>query len=133
VLVRGDPSRLHQALVNLVGNALKYSPKDSVVEVTVQRAPGAAEVSITDHGPGISRMDQAALFEPFRRVAGAERVGPGAPPRQSSRARSERAREGLAFSRVVHSDREDWRPIVATMQGMVRRLLRPRAPAASAR
>jgi signal transduction histidine kinase len=78
VLVQGDPSRINQALTNLVGNALKYSPKDSVVEVKVQRVTGAAEVSVTDHGPGISSAAQTTLFEPFRRVAGAEHLGPGA-------------------------------------------------------
>ncbi|HSJ95830.1 MAG TPA: HAMP domain-containing sensor histidine kinase, partial [Myxococcota bacterium] len=78
ILVHGDPSRLHQALANVVGNALKYSPKESAVRVAVQRASGAAEVSVTDHGPGISPADRAALFEPFRRAAGADRIGPGA-------------------------------------------------------
>ena len=52
---------------------------------------------------------------------------------RSSRPRSERVREGLAFSRMAHSDRGDWKPILATIGGAMRRLLRPRDPDASAR
>lgn len=78
VLVRGDPTRLHQAIANLVGNALKYAPKDSPVRIAVRSRPGGAEVSVADDGPGIPAADQALLFEPFRRAPGADRAGSGA-------------------------------------------------------
>jgi hypothetical protein len=36
--------------------------------------------------------------------------------------------QGLAFSRLAHPDREDWKPALATIEGVMRRLLHPRSP-----
>jgi two-component system sensor histidine kinase KdpD len=68
-LVRGDASQLQRVVVNLVENALKFSPADRPVEVSVARAGKAVEVAITDHGPGIAEGDRERIFEPFYRSA----------------------------------------------------------------
>jgi two-component system, OmpR family, sensor kinase len=69
VLVPGDGQRLHQALANLLSNARTHTPAGTTVTVTVGSAPGrgAAELSVTDDGPGIPAELQPDLFERFVR------------------------------------------------------------------
>ena len=70
----GDPSRLHQILMNLVGNAVKFTHEGSItVKVTLcQKDLDSAliDFAITDTGIGIAEEKQAAIFEPFRQVDG---------------------------------------------------------------
>lgn len=67
--VNTDPIRLKQVLLNLLSNALKYSPKDSVVEVVCgQSAAGRLRVSVKDAGKGLPADKLAQLFEPFNRL-----------------------------------------------------------------
>jgi CheY-like chemotaxis protein len=77
---RGDPLRLRQILVNLLYNAVKYTPRGQVA-VTVAAGRGDAVVfTITDTGVGIAEEQQAAVFEPFvqaHRDDAAEGVGLG--------------------------------------------------------
>jgi len=61
--VRGDAERLGRAVANVVGNALKWSPPDRAVEVTVARGT----VVVRDHGPGIDDADLPLVFERFYR------------------------------------------------------------------
>lgn len=73
-----DPGLAFHALVNLVENALKYSPEGSPVELQVAQAGGMAVISVVDHGMGIPPADQAAIFQRFWRGAGAaDRPGSG--------------------------------------------------------
>ena len=69
VLVRGDEHRLHQVLVNLMSNATRHTPKDTVVTVALADGaqPGTVELSVTDDGPGIAPELKPALFERFVR------------------------------------------------------------------
>jgi len=65
-VVSGDPFLLHQALANLLDNALDFSPAHGTVEIAV--LPGAAgmiDIRITDDGPGIPAYAQGRLFERF--------------------------------------------------------------------
>jgi signal transduction histidine kinase len=71
-LVRADASRIRQILGNLIDNAVKYSPAGEAVDVRVAERGGTVAVSVADHGPGIARADQAAIFEKFGRVLGGE-------------------------------------------------------------
>ncbi len=66
--VRGDGERLGQALLNLVHNAVKFSPPGS--QVTVHVSPDEAEVvvAVEDHGPGIPRAALPRVFERFYKV-----------------------------------------------------------------
>jgi len=51
--IDGDPDRLRQLLLNLIDNAIKYTPSDSEVNVQVSRENGSARLTISDTGPGI--------------------------------------------------------------------------------
>lgn len=71
--VLGDEAKLRQVVGNLVGNALRYTPEGSPIElaVGVQRSDGGqplAVVEVRDHGPGISEADAAKVFERFYRA-----------------------------------------------------------------
>ena len=64
---RGDPLRLRQVLLNLVGNALRYTSRGGVT-VRLEAATGAAETllfTVEDTGPGIPAAARALIFEPF--------------------------------------------------------------------
>lgn len=68
--VRGDPTRMRQVLVNLVGNAIKFTERGEValqVEQTKVEAPGQVglHVVVADTGIGIPRHQQARIFDPF--------------------------------------------------------------------
>jgi len=69
VLVPGDGQRLYQALANLLSNARTHTPAGTTVTVAVGSVPGrdAAELSVTDDGPGIPAELQPDLFERFVR------------------------------------------------------------------
>jgi signal transduction histidine kinase len=66
----GDQSRIDQLLMNLVGNAVKYSPRGGQVAVRLARQNGAAEIAISDQGIGIPEGDLPRLGTAFTRGAG---------------------------------------------------------------
>ena len=76
-LVRGAEDRLGQALVNLLHNAVKFSPDGGVVEVSVGTEGGDVVVAVADHGIGIAEADQARIFERFYKADKARRRGGG--------------------------------------------------------
>ncbi|MFI5050195.1 MAG: ATP-binding protein [Gaiellales bacterium] len=67
-LARCDPAQLERVVVNLLENALKFSPEGGPVEVTVRPVAGAVEIAVTDAGPGIPEPDLPHIFEPFHRA-----------------------------------------------------------------
>jgi signal transduction histidine kinase len=75
--VRGDFERLRQVLMNLIDNAVKYSPANGQVEVRAYGEDGRVRVDVSDRGPGIAREDQGLIFEKFGRVAGGGAHRPG--------------------------------------------------------
>lgn len=87
ITVQADASRLHRALLNLIDNALRYSPDGGALEVTLSSRGGWCQLSVRDHGPGLSRDDLEHMFERFYR---------GDP----ARARSQRTGSGLGLSIV---------------------------------
>ena len=68
VLASVDVPRFEQVVSNLVENALKYSPHQEPVSVTIWREPGNARLSVRDEGIGIPSEDQALVFERFHRA-----------------------------------------------------------------
>ena len=67
VPVRCDPLRIEQVLGNLVGNAIKYSPKGGAIDIALAAGDGHAMVTVTDQGSGVAPEERPHLFEPFRR------------------------------------------------------------------
>ena len=65
--VAGDAVKLERALVNLLGNAIKFSPPSSTVSVTLDRRGEHAEIAVGDQGPGISVEGRARIFEAYHR------------------------------------------------------------------
>jgi signal transduction histidine kinase len=61
--VRADPTRLRQALANLVDNALKYGGKGNTVTITLDREGSDAVLSVKDTGPGIPVEEQPRIWE----------------------------------------------------------------------
>ncbi len=64
-----DPVALSQILLNLLENAVKYGPRDQIVDVTLQAGTGGmARLVVEDEGPGIPREDREAIFDPYSRL-----------------------------------------------------------------
>jgi signal transduction histidine kinase len=76
--VRGDRERLRQLVMNLLTNAVKYTVAGDEILVRGIATNGVVEVSVTDHGPGISPEEQRLIFEKFGRGSGASGTQPGA-------------------------------------------------------
>jgi signal transduction histidine kinase len=70
VPVIADASRIEQVVMNYVTNALKFSRDDKAIEVSLATADGMACVTVHDQGIGISRAEQAQVFERFHQAAG---------------------------------------------------------------
>ena len=72
--LRGDARRIKQVLINLMGNAIKFTRQGSVsLQVTAIVEPGDRVrlcLAVTDTGPGISPAQQASIFEPFVKLSG---------------------------------------------------------------
>jgi signal transduction histidine kinase len=67
--VQADPRKLRQAVMNVVGNAVKFSPHGGEVLVELAREPGRLRLSVYDQGTGVrDPADQAGIFEPFHRA-----------------------------------------------------------------
>ena len=67
LVVRGDQGALDQVLLNLIGNAAKYTPPGGRIEVEAQKHPGGVAVSVRDNGIGMSKEDADSAFELFTR------------------------------------------------------------------
>lgn len=68
IVVKADRNRLIQVLLNLIDNAVKYSPADQPITVTLDSLEKAARIQVSDRGCGIPLQQQARIFERFYRV-----------------------------------------------------------------
>jgi signal transduction histidine kinase len=73
----GEFKRALQILVNLIGNAVRYSPDGGMVWIRTHRDRGTAVIIVADQGKGIAPEDQARIFEKFERVDPSEPGGSG--------------------------------------------------------
>ena len=103
-----DPKRLHQAMFNLLDNALRYSSENSAITVTIKVRNRWCTISVRDYGPGLSDMDLERMFQRFYR---------GDP----SRARCNREGSGLGLAIVQQ--------IALSQGGMVRAANHPQGGA----
>jgi signal transduction histidine kinase/CheY-like chemotaxis protein len=67
-LLSADAGKLRQMLLNLVSNAIKFTPEGGTVTISASRTPDRLELSVADTGIGISQADQEHLFEEFHQV-----------------------------------------------------------------
>ena len=65
-VIHADPLRLKQVLLNLLTNAVKFTPPGGSVTVTAERSASAVVVSVSDTGTGIAREDHERIFESFQ-------------------------------------------------------------------
>jgi len=72
-MIRGDERKVKQVLLNLLSNALKFTPEGGRIDVRAAMNDGMAEISVTDTGVGIAPEDQEAIFEEFRQVGTADK------------------------------------------------------------
>ncbi|CAN5253925.1 hypothetical protein BH20ACT5_BH20ACT5_03640 [soil metagenome] len=61
----GDPQRLTQALINLLGNARQHTPADTKIELRALPVDAGWRFEVSDHGPGLSPGDEESVFRPF--------------------------------------------------------------------
>jgi len=79
-LLRLDPVLMTEVLANVLENAERLSPVESVIRVTARRATGQpqfVEIAVADDGPGIARQDRGSVFEMFSQNGGGGRAGLG--------------------------------------------------------
>ncbi|MGH2587195.1 MAG: ATP-binding protein [Dehalococcoidia bacterium] len=72
-VIDADPPRLEQVLINLVENALKYSPPDKPVRIAAEVVEDRLEIVVQDQGPGIPAEEQEYIFERFHRASNVDR------------------------------------------------------------
>jgi hypothetical protein len=84
-----------QVIENLVGNALKFSPRESTIELALLGGDGTWRIEVRDEGPGVPEAERAVLFQKFHRGSPTDR-------------RREQHRPGIAYREDPH--RSDGRP-----------------------
>jgi signal transduction histidine kinase len=67
-----DRSKMHQALANLVANAIRYAPQGTPIVVAAHRSGDALRIEVRDHGPGVATEDRQRIFEKFFRGQNAD-------------------------------------------------------------
>lgn len=67
--VRADPTRFKQILMNLVGNAIKFTPEKGKIELAAERIGEFVHIEVRDSGPGIPPAEQKRIFEAFYRLS----------------------------------------------------------------
>ena len=65
ILVRADARLIMQLLINLLNNAVKYTPEGSTVRITAEKRGGTAYVTVADNGPGVPDEDKPKIFDMF--------------------------------------------------------------------
>jgi two-component system, OmpR family, phosphate regulon sensor histidine kinase PhoR len=74
---RADPAKLHDALRNLVSNAITYAPEGTTIRIDAARAASRVTIAVSDEGPGIPDDDLSRVFERFYRVDKSRARDPG--------------------------------------------------------
>ncbi len=77
VMYAGDQDRLTQVMVNLFGNAVKYSPEGGIVKVQLLCSPDCLKISVEDRGNGLDEQSQKKLFDKFERIGQEKAEGTG--------------------------------------------------------
>ncbi|MFZ1205627.1 MAG: response regulator [Candidatus Acidiferrales bacterium] len=75
--VRADATRLKQILMNLIGNAIKFTAEGGKIELTAKRTGDFVRVEVRDSGPGIPPEEQQRIFDAFYRLRKSEKAVEG--------------------------------------------------------
>ena len=75
--VRADSGRVSQVLDNILGNAVKFSPRGSPIEIAVERRQDEVLISVSDEGPGLAKEDLERIFERYYRARTTAGQAPG--------------------------------------------------------
>lgn len=75
--VRGEPALLAVLLRNLIDNAIRYSPAETFVAVTIKTVDGKIRLAVSDQGPGIPEHERERVLSRFTRLAGSTASGSG--------------------------------------------------------
>src|SRR5262249_47012766 len=75
LILPAENRRLAQVIINLVGNAIKYSPKNTVIRVYAEQEPEHLILTVHNYGRIIQEEQQELIFEPFYRTVEAEYSG----------------------------------------------------------
>lgn len=70
IRLHADPERLTQVVINLLANAVRFSPRGGTVTVGVEQQPRVVRITVDDQGPGVPLDFREAIFEPFKQVQG---------------------------------------------------------------
>jgi two-component system sensor histidine kinase KdpD len=76
-LLQVDGVLIEQVLVNLIENAIKYTPTGSRISITARADQGAMELVVDDNGPGVPAEEREAIFGKFHRVSPVAATGSG--------------------------------------------------------
>ena len=75
--IRADATRFKQVLMNLVGNAIKFTPEGGHIDLAARLIGGKVRVEVRDNGPGIAAEEQKRIFENFYRLRQSEKSTEG--------------------------------------------------------
>ena len=76
-VIEADPTKMHDALRNLIENAVNYSAEGGHIELEARAAGDRVLLSVADHGPGVPEVDLGRVFERFYRVDKSRTRDPG--------------------------------------------------------
>src|SRR5438309_655027 len=68
LIASGEERAIIQILVNLIGNAIRHSPRGGMIRLSFRSTPGRASVSVADEGAGVNAEDRERIFERFERA-----------------------------------------------------------------
>ncbi|MGA9462042.1 MAG: histidine kinase dimerization/phospho-acceptor domain-containing protein, partial [Terracidiphilus sp.] len=75
--IRADGTRFRQILMNLLGNAIKFTPKGGRIELLAKQVDDKVRIEVRDSGPGIPPEEKQRIFEAFHRMAQTEKTSEG--------------------------------------------------------
>jgi signal transduction histidine kinase/DNA-binding response OmpR family regulator len=77
LVVRADGMRVRQMLMNLLGNAIKFTPKGGKIELAARHLADAVQIEVKDSGPGIPPEERERIFEAFHRMRQSDKASEG--------------------------------------------------------